>query len=70
VGARGRISIKDAIVTNASEHLAAHVGQVMADGDRVIAGVEDEERDFSLAGQEPDEAPDLLNGGCRGIKQR
>ena len=70
VGARGRISIKDTVVANSSERFAAHLGQVVTNGDRVIAGIEDKQRDFFLTAEESDETADLLDGRCRGVEER
>ena len=35
---------------------ARHVGQPVADGDRVVAGVEDEQRDLAVAREQPDQS--------------
>ena len=64
VGASRGIGIKDAVVANASEALAALLGQIVTDGYRVVTGVEDEQRHFLISWKEPDQAPDLL---CRDL---
>jgi hypothetical protein len=59
VGTRGRICVKDAVVTDTSETFATHFGQIVTDGDRVVTSVEDEQRNLPLAREESNEAADL-----------
>jgi hypothetical protein len=63
VGARRRIRVEDAVVADAAENLGASTGEVVTDGNRVIAGVEHEQRDLAVFWQEADEATDLFDGG-------
>ena len=60
VWTRGRICVKDAVVADTSETFAPLFGQIVTYGDRVVAGVEDEQRGFALAWEESNEASDLF----------
>jgi hypothetical protein len=57
-----RVREKDAVVTDAREHLASDLGQVVTQSGRVVAGVEDEEGDFPILWKESDETADLFDG--------
>jgi hypothetical protein len=70
VGPGRRIRIDDPVVAKATEHLGSHALHVVPDGDRVIAGVEDEHRDRTISGEEVDQAPHLVDRGCGGIHGR
>jgi hypothetical protein len=48
VGARRRIRVEDAVVADAAENLDASAGEVVTDGNRVIAGVEHEQRHLAV----------------------
>ena len=63
VGSRRRVGVEDPVVADAAQHLAAHVGEFVADGDRVVAGVEHEQRHLAVVAEQLDEAADLLDGG-------
>jgi hypothetical protein len=63
VGARRGIGVEDAVVADAAEHLDPLPSEVVTDGNRVIAGVEDEQRHLAVFWQEADEATDLFDGG-------
>jgi hypothetical protein len=63
VGARSGIGVEDAVVADAAENLGASAGEVVTDGNRVIAGVEHEQRHLAVFWQEADEATDLFDGG-------
>jgi hypothetical protein len=64
-GARRGVSEKDAVVADAGETFATLLGQIVTEGDWVIASVEDEQRDFPFAREESKEPPDLCCR-CRG----
>jgi hypothetical protein len=70
VGTRRRVGVKDPVVANPGEAFAALVGQAMANGDRVVASVEDEQRYFPVVGKESDETADLFGGGSDGVLER
>ena len=70
IGTRRGICVKDTIVAYTRERLNPHVGQVVSNANRVVTGIEDEERDFSPVSQESDEPPDLLDGRCGGVDER
>ena len=67
LGAGGRVAVKDAVVADAAEDLDALAGEVVADSDAVVAGVEDKQGHLVVLGKESDEAADLLDGGVGGI---
>jgi hypothetical protein len=62
-----RIGVKDALGTDAAAHLDALVTKVVADADRVIAGVEDEQRHLAVGRLECQQTPHLDDRGGRGI---
>jgi hypothetical protein len=62
---RRGVSKKDSVVAYAGETFATFLSQLVTEGDWVIAGVEDEQRDFLVAREESNEAPDLFCR-CRG----
>jgi hypothetical protein len=62
---RRGVSKKDTVVADASETFTTFLSQIVTDGDWVVASVEDEQRDFLVAREESNEAPDLFCR-CRG----
>jgi hypothetical protein len=65
VGTGRGIGKEDAVVADASEAFTTFFGQVVTEGDGVVAGVEDEQRDFVVAREESKKASDLCCR-CRG----
>jgi hypothetical protein len=63
VGARRRIRVEDAVVADAAENLDPLPGEVVTDGNRVIAGVEHEQRHLAVSWEQADEATDLFDSG-------
>jgi hypothetical protein len=63
VGARSGIGVEDTVVADPAEHLDPLPGEVVTDGNRVIAGVEDEQWPLALFREQADEATDLFDGG-------
>jgi hypothetical protein len=59
--------IENPVVANAAEHLGPPTGQVVSDGDWVIAGIEDEQRDGTSHRQKANEVLHLVDGGRGGI---
>lgn len=55
--------VEDAVVANAAQDLGVDVGEVVADRDGVVAGVEHEHRCVLLVGQEREESADLCDRG-------
>ena len=66
---RWRVGVEDAVVADAAEHLCPATAEVVAHRDRVVAGVEDEQRHLVVTGQQPDETAELVDGGIRRIRQ-
>lgn len=62
VGTGRWIGIEDSVVANTAEHLGTNAGEIVPDGDRVITGVEDEQRDGTRCRQEGNEALHLADG--------
>ena len=59
-----RIGIDDPIVADPGEELDPGVAEAVSDGDRVVAGVEDEQRRLTIGGKHVDQSADLVGGGC------
>ena len=59
--------MEDPVRADAHKHLGARLGQPGADGDGVVAGVEDEQRHVTLVGKQIHEVAHLGDGGRRGV---
>jgi hypothetical protein len=59
-----RVVIKHPVVSDPTKHLDPFAGELVAESDRVVASVEDEERDLGVLGQEHEESADLADRGC------
>jgi hypothetical protein len=68
--ARRWVGIEDAVVADPAEHLGTQVFQIVTDRDRVIAGIEDEQRDVAVCGKETDESAHLVDAGRRRVHKR
>ena len=66
-GPRGGIGMEDPFGADACQHLGWGVGQPCADGDGVIAGVEDEHGVGVVVAEEADEALHLVDGRRGGV---
>jgi hypothetical protein len=63
--------VKDAIVADPADHLASFGREVVADPDRVVAGVEHEHRHLAVGGKQRDESAELGDrGGGRVLCRR
>ena len=58
-----RVVLEHPVVADWAEHLDPRAGELVAERDRVVAGVEDEERDLTVVGQEHEEDADLAERG-------
>jgi len=65
-GARRWVGVEDPVVADPAEHLGTQVFQIVTDRDRVIAGIEDEQRDVAVCGKETGRGPaHLVDAGRR-----
>ena len=64
------IGVEDPCRGDAHQHLRSGVGQPMAEGDAVIPGVEDEQGNLAIIGQQADQSIHLVDGGTSGIHGR
>ena len=60
---RRRIGIEDPIVSDPSEELGPDATEAVRQGDRVVAGVEDEQRHFTIGRNKVDQSAYLVDGG-------
>ena len=64
---RRRLGVGMEVAADPDQRLGPGAGQPGAEGDGVVAGVEDEQRDGLVLGQEPHEAFHLVDGGRGGV---